>query len=58
VDLAALVGKKVLNIDFLEDFPQARALLDKLRENPHMARIVADKDAAMPAFLEMIKSKR
>lgn len=56
VDLAALVGKKVLNIDFLEDFPQARALLDKLRENPHMARIVADKDAAMPAFLEMIKS--
>ncbi|MFF7106131.1 MULTISPECIES: glutathione S-transferase [Pseudomonas] len=56
VDLACLVGKKVLNIDFLEDFPQARALLDKLRENPHMARIVADKDAAMPAFLEMVKS--
>ncbi|AZL71698.1 glutathione S-transferase [Pseudomonas sichuanensis] len=56
VDLACLVGKKVLNIDFLEDFPQAKALLDKLRENPHMARIVADKDAAMPAFLEMVKS--
>ncbi|AZL66348.1 MULTISPECIES: glutathione S-transferase [Pseudomonas] len=56
VDLACLVGKKVLNIDFLEDFPQARALLDKLRENPHMARIVADKDAAMPAFMEMVKS--
>ncbi|KNX80670.1 glutathione S-transferase [Pseudomonas sp. 250J] len=58
VDLACAVGKKVLNIDFLADFPQATALLEKLRENPHMARIVADKDAAMPAFLEMIKSKR
>ncbi|MBC3434078.1 glutathione S-transferase [Pseudomonas sp. BW16M2] len=58
VDLACAVGKKVLNVDFLADFPQAAALLEKLRENPHMARIVADKDAAMPAFLEMIKSKR
>ncbi|MDF9619916.1 glutathione S-transferase [Pseudomonas entomophila] len=56
VDLAYAVGKKVLNIDFLADFPQAAALLEKLRENPHMARIVADKDAAMPAFQEMIKS--
>lgn len=58
VDLACAVGKKVLNIDFLADFPEAKALLQLLGENPHMARIVADKDAAMPAFLEMIKSKR
>ena len=58
VDLACAVGKKVLNIDFLADFPQAKALLQLMGENPHMARIVADKDAAMPAFLEMIKSKR
>ncbi|MFK3771536.1 glutathione S-transferase [Pseudomonas sp. NPDC089406] len=56
VDLACLVGKKVLNIDFLADFPQAAELLKKLGENPHMARIVADKDAAMPAFMDMIKS--
>ncbi|WP_153787519.1 glutathione S-transferase [Pseudomonas sp. EMN2] len=56
VDLACLVGKKVLNIDFLEDFPQAKALLRLLGDNPHMARIVADKDVAMPAFLEMVKS--
>ncbi|WP_313650841.1 glutathione S-transferase [Pseudomonas soli] len=56
VDLACAVGKKVLNIDFLADFPEAKALLQLLGENPHMARIVADKDAAMPAFLEMVKS--
>ncbi|MDF9754135.1 glutathione S-transferase [Pseudomonas sp. TE6288] len=58
VDLACAVGKKVLNIDFLEDFTEAKKLLQLLGENPHMARIVADKDAAMPAFLEMIKNKR
>lgn len=56
VDLACAVGKKVLNIDFLADFPEAKALLQLLGENPHMARIVADKDAAMPAFIEMVKS--
>ncbi|MNP46464.1 Glutathione S-transferase [compost metagenome] len=56
VDLACAVGKKVLNIDFLEDFPQAKTLLQQLRDNPHMARIAEDKDAAMPAFMEMIRS--
>ncbi|MDR0278183.1 MULTISPECIES: glutathione S-transferase [Pseudomonas] len=58
VDLACAVGKKVLNVDFLAEFPQAKALLEKLGANPHMARIVADKEAAMPAFQEMIRSKR
>ena len=58
VDLACAVGKKVLNIDFLADFPEAKALLQLLGKNPHMVRIVADKDAAMPAFLDMIKNKR
>ena len=56
VDLAYAVGKKVLNVDFLADFPEAKALLEKMRENPHMAQILADKEAAMPAFLEMIRS--
>ncbi len=56
VDLACSVGKKVLGIDFLADFPQAKALLQLLGENPHMARIVADKEASMPAFMEMIRS--
>ena len=58
VDLACAVGKKVLNIDFLADFPEAKALLQLLGKNPHMVRIVEDKDAAMPAFLEMIENKR
>lgn len=56
VDLACAVGKKVLNIDFLADFPEAKALLELLGDNPHMARIRADKDAAMPKFMELIRS--
>ena len=58
VDLAVLVGKKVLNLDLLDDFPQAAALLAKLAENPHMPKIQADKEAAMPAFQEMIRSRK
>jgi glutathione S-transferase len=56
VDLACLVGKKVLNIDFLEDFPQAEELLKLMGTNPHMPQIVADKDAVMPVFMELIRS--
>lgn len=58
VDLACAVGKKVLNVDFLAEIPEAKALLETLGANPHMAKIVADKEAAMPAFLEMVRSKR
>ena len=58
VDLACAVGKKVLNIDFLAEFPQAKALMEAFAGNPHVVRIAADKDAAMPAFLEMIRGKR
>ncbi|MGE7990745.1 glutathione S-transferase family protein [Pseudomonas sp. NPDC089554] len=58
VDLAWAVGKKVLNLDFLADFPQAKALLELLGENPNMARIVADKEAQMPMFMEMVRNKR
>ena len=50
VDLACAVGKKVLNVDFLAEFPEAKALLEVLGANPHMAKIVADKEAAMPTF--------
>ncbi|MHC6228003.1 glutathione S-transferase [Pseudomonas sp. X10] len=56
VDLAWVVGKKVLDIDLLEDFPQAKALLELLAQNPHIQKIEADKDAQMPAFLEMMRS--
>ncbi|MFK8329080.1 glutathione S-transferase family protein [Pseudomonas sp. BJa5] len=56
VDLASAVGKEVFELDVLANFPQAKALLKQLRQNPHVQKIAADKEAQMPAFLEMIRS--
>jgi glutathione S-transferase len=38
--------------------PAARALLDRLEQNPHVQRIAKDREAAMPAFMAMVASKR
>ncbi len=56
VDLAWAVGKKVLDVDLLADFPQAQALLGLLGQNEHVQRIVADKQAQLPTFLETMRS--
>ncbi|CAG8864612.1 Glutathione S-transferase [Pseudomonas fluorescens] len=58
VDLASAVGKKVLGIDLLDGFPQARELLERLAGDPHMKKILADKEALMPKFLEMMRSRK
>ena len=54
VPLACAVGQKLFGIDLLAEMPQAKALLERLEQNPHAQKIAADKDAAMPAFLAMI----
>lgn len=56
LDLAYAVGKKVFDIDVLADFPQARALLEHFKQNPNVQKILADKEAQMPAFLEMVRT--
>ncbi|TKJ81084.1 glutathione S-transferase [Pseudomonas koreensis] len=58
VPLACAVGQKLFGIDLLAELPQAKALLERLEQNPHVQRIAADKDAAMPAFLAMIAAKK
>lgn len=58
VPLARAVAQKLFDIDLLAEMPAARALLERLEQNPHVQRIAKDKDAAMPAFLEMIASKK
>ncbi|WP_191830544.1 glutathione S-transferase [Pseudomonas fluorescens] len=55
VDLAYAVGKKIFGIDVLADFPQARELLERFKNNPNVQKIAADKEAQMPAFLEMVR---
>lgn len=56
VDLACAVGKTVFDMDVLEDFPQAKDLLKRMKQNPHVQKIAADKEAQMPAFLDMVRS--
>lgn len=58
VPLACAVGKKLFDIDLLAEMPAARALLERLEQNPNVQRIAADKDAAMPAFMAMVASKK
>lgn len=56
VDLACIVGKKLFEIDLLADFPAARALFERLAQNPHVQKIAADKDAEMAAFIAQVRS--
>ncbi|MBA4272590.1 glutathione S-transferase family protein [Pseudomonas iridis] len=58
VPLACAVGQKLFGIDLLAEMPQAKALLERLEQNPHVQKVAADKDAAMPAFLAMIAAKK
>ncbi|MBF6037015.1 glutathione S-transferase family protein [Pseudomonas sp. P155] len=58
VPLACAVGQKLFGIDFLAQMPEAKTLLERLEQNPHVQRIAADKEAAMPAFLAMIAAKK
>ena len=58
VPLACAVAKKLFDLDLLAELPAARLLLERLEQNPHVQRIAKDKDAAMPAFMAMVASKR
>mgnify|MGYP006146105591 FL=1 len=58
VPLACAVGQKLFGIDLLAEMPQAKALLERLEQNPHVQKIAADKEAAMPAFMAMNAAKK
>ncbi|MFJ3368595.1 glutathione S-transferase family protein [Pseudomonas sp. NPDC086251] len=58
VPLACAVAKKLFDLDVLAQMPAARALLERLEQNPNVQRIAADKEAAMPAFMAMVASKK
>lgn len=57
LDLASAASQKVLGLDLMAEFPQAKALLEQLHQLPNVQRIQADKEAAMPKFLEMMRAK-
>lgn len=56
VDLAAMVAKKLFDVDVLADMPQAQALLELLAKNPNVQRVAAERMEDIPLFLERIKT--
>ncbi|EJM79300.1 glutathione S-transferase family protein [Pseudomonas sp. GM55] len=58
VPLACGVAKKLFDIDLLAEMPKAKALLEFLGGNPNVQRVAADREAAMPAFMAMIATKK
>ncbi|WP_437879498.1 glutathione S-transferase family protein [Pseudomonas sp. LRF_L74] len=57
VDLACLVAHKLFGLDLLADFPGARALFERFKDNPNVQRIAAEKEAGLPAFLAMAQAR-
>jgi glutathione S-transferase len=58
VPLACGVAHKLFGIDLLAEMPKARALLERLGDNPNVQRVAADREAAMPAFMAMIAARK
>ncbi|WP_460119756.1 glutathione S-transferase family protein [Pseudomonas sp. S2_C03] len=58
VPLACGVAKKLFDMDLLAQLPAAKALLERLEQNPNVQRVAADREAAMPAFMAMVASKK
>lgn len=57
VDLAVVVAAKAFDTDLLADWPQARALFELLKGNPHVQKIEEDKKQEMAAFLAKVRGK-
>ncbi|MGE8067471.1 glutathione S-transferase [Pseudomonas sp. NPDC089569] len=58
VPLACGVAKKLFDIDLLAKLPAAKALLERLGDNPNVQRVAAEREAAMPAFMAMVAARK
>ena len=58
VPRACGVAKKLFDMDLLAQLPVAKALLERLEQNPNVQRVAADREAAMPAFMAMVAAKK
>jgi len=57
VELANTVARKLFDLDLLGEMPAARALLQRLGENPNVQAIARNHDAAMPGFIAAMRAK-
>ena len=57
VELAALVARRLFELDLLADFAQANSLLQLLGDNPHVQALAKNRDAGTPAFIAAIRAR-
>lgn len=55
IDLARLVTNKLFDVDLLEGFNEAKQLIEKLHQRPHVIKVLAERDEALAAFIESSK---
>jgi glutathione S-transferase len=55
--IANTVAQRLFGVDALGEMPAARALLQRLGENPNVQAIARNHDAAMPAFIAAMRAK-
>jgi glutathione S-transferase len=58
VELANTVARKLFDLDLLGEMPAARALLQRLGENPNVQAIARNRDAAMPAVVAAMRAAK
>jgi len=55
IDMACLVADKMFKTDLLENFVEAKELIEKLKQRPHVTNVLKERDAAMTAFIKAKK---
>lgn len=57
VELGISVAKKLFAIDPLDDFPEAKNLLQRLSERPHVRSITTQRAVEWPKFIAAVQAK-
>jgi glutathione S-transferase len=55
--LASSVAQRLFDVPLLDELPGARRLMDILGENPNLQKLVAAREAGLPAFVAGVKAK-
>ncbi len=56
-DLASSVAQRLFDLPLLDELPGARNLLDQLKQNPHVQKLTAAREAGLPGFVAGVKAK-
>ncbi|HEY8025220.1 MAG TPA: glutathione S-transferase [Burkholderiaceae bacterium] len=55
--LASTVAQGLFKIPMLDELPGAKQLIDKMNENPNVKKLMAAREAGLPAFVAGVKAR-